>query len=241
MLRHWMRDVKAGSSKTKCVPCSNKQVYSHFTSSCKPSMKARGLLYYIPPNTDFGNHYVYNIIRPKAPRGRAHSMTFDINIKTNRKFNSRADNRLTVETKLYYLNSNEGCRTPECYYRKRSFRPVLDGKCSFYDKGWGGVMQTIRGRGCPQGTWNHKRVFSDLWPRFKDKKGRKYYRLMFTHSLKDFRPNYLLKIQFFRPDNNYRDFYVNKFNFRFDYKVMRSKKQIYQRADFTRNYFHLGG
>jgi hypothetical protein len=241
MLKNWMRDVKTGISKTKCVPCGDKQVYSHFTGTCKPSIKARGLLYYIPPNTDFGNHYVYNIIRPKAPRGRAHSMTFDINIKTNRKFNSRADNRLTVETKLYYLNSNEGCRTPECYYRKRSFRPVLDGKCSFYDKGWGGVMATIRGRGCPQGTWNHKRVFSDLWPRFKDKKGRKYYRLMFTHSLKDFRPNYLLKIQFFRPDNNYRDFYVNKFNFRFDYKVMRSKKQIYQRADFTRNYFHLKG
>jgi hypothetical protein len=168
-------------------------------------------------------------------------MKFDINIKTNRKFNSRADNRLTVENKLYYLNSNEGCRTPECYCRKRGFRPVLDGKCSVYDKGWGGVMATIRARGCPQGTWNHKRVFSDLWPRFKDKKGRKYYRLMFTHSLKDFRPNYLLKIQFFRPDNNYRDFYVNKFNFRIDYKVMRSKKQIYQRADFTRNYFHLKG
>lgn len=241
-LRNYVRSVEAGGSKSKCVQCSETETYSIIAGQCMPAMKARGLIYYIPPNTDMGTHYVYNIQRPKGKKAKSNSVTFDINISSHSNFKGieKVYNRMVVETGLFYLAGGDPCKTPECYYKKRSFRPIRDGRCSFYDQGWHGIMGSMHGRGCPKGSKNHKRVFSDIYPEFKYANGKKYLRLMMTYNLAEYRPNYLVKIQFFQRSNNYTDFFVSKFNYRFDRKNAKGRNHSFERPDFQPHYFYLG-
>jgi len=63
-----------------------------------------------------------------------------------------------------------------------------------------------------------KRVWANLdWKDFKDGEGQNYLRLMFQHQVPQGR---FLKIQIniFTKENNYKNFYIKRFNHRFDIK-----------------------
>jgi len=174
--KKWAKLVKLGGSMTKCVSCKRQEVYNIFSGQCERGIEATGLIYYIPPNTDSGTHYVYGIKRPKTKKASAASITFDIDISSHSNFkkNKAIGKRIVIETQLMYLTGGEPCRTPECYHKKRSFKPIKDKGCSSYNTGWAGVAYSSYGRGCPKGTWNSKRVFSDLAPEHKYKNGKPY-------------------------------------------------------------------
>ena len=61
-----------------------------------------------------------------------------------------------------------------------------------------------------------------------------------TYNLVDYRPNYAVKLQFFHRSNKYTDFYLSKFNYRFDRKAFRGRNHSFERPEFQPHYYYLG-
>lgn len=189
-------------ASVKCMPCPGSRVYNPFTKECHKSRVDPNIVYDIS-KLQYGIISITDLMVPKILRAAPYqdaniAALFDLSlymVKQPKKSDIKSD--VIIETLLFW-SKDKLCRNLKCSEGSRRYHWLR--------------QKEIWRRG------DSKKIWANLdLTDHKDAKGEHYYRLMFQHLVPT--DKFLkLQINIFTKDNNYKNFYIKRFNHRFDMK-----------------------
>jgi len=208
--RHWFYKRKRGKNQwinrlgeewrkksVQCMPCPTSRIYNPHTKECHKSRVDPNIVYDIA-KLNFGVIEITDLKVPKFLRAPPYqdaniAALFDISIYTVVK----PKHDVIIETLLYW-SRDKACKNLKCSEANRKYHVLR--------------QKEVWKRG------DTKRVWANLkYTDHKDSKGVNYFKLMFQHLVPH--DKFLkLRINIFTQDNNYKNFYIKRFNHRYDMK-----------------------
>jgi len=206
--------------KTRCRSCDEKHIWNPVIKECRPKVKKNNFVYYIPPISDNGKHYFFNLRRHYNSKTAA--LTFEIDVKNT----TMIEGDTLAKVTLKYANNQISCDDGECFYKKlKKYRGVENKKCRFTHTFNNWVMHRNNNLKYCKALKKFKRTNSVRWytelnhkTHYEKKTKAAYIKLNGSFVMREWKPDYAIMVEIFNTAGNYDQFFISDMKYRIDYK-----------------------